>query len=248
MNNVFQELQLASSYSAPSESPSPARLVRNRSPRRRFSTNPLTVASYANIVNIVKAQERLRDEAGQPRPRFGGGPCRSAAAVRRPPFGGGRGRRRRGDVRTGAPAAARRGAAQRLPADADDRGAQRRAVAPEPGLGLPRARPARGRGPDPRDRARRRQAVRDHRRRPRAARAAATARPPPWEMDDDRRSSRSAEIALADHADRQGRMAGRVRPATSVRSRRARETLAETRRALYRILAEDDGRRTGTDA
>ena len=49
---------------------------------------------------------------------------------------------------------------------------------------------------------------------------------------------------LADRPDRQGGVAGRRRPATSARSRRPCETLAETRRALYRILAEDgeDGR------
>ncbi len=49
----------------------------------------------------------------------------------------------------GRAAAARRGAAQRLPDHAGGRGAQRRRLAPEPRLGIPGAAAARGRGPDP---------------------------------------------------------------------------------------------------
>ena len=76
-------------------------------------------------------------------------PAGRAVRRRRPmwgrggPFGGGRGRGRAPRRRPhGAADAARRGAAQRLPADADDRGAQRRALAPEPRLGLPRRSPS----------------------------------------------------------------------------------------------------------
>src|SRR5688572_13891391 len=47
----------------------------------------------------------------------------------------------------GAAGPARRGAAQRLSADAGDRGALGRRLAPESGLRLPRAAAARGRGP-----------------------------------------------------------------------------------------------------
>ena len=95
-------------------------------------------------------------------PRCG---CASVRPLRRSRRGAaaGRGRPARWRPRPPAPRrrphraadAARRGAPQRLPADADDRGAKRRTVAPEPRLGLPDPGPARGRGPDPGDRARR---------------------------------------------------------------------------------------------
>ena len=108
-----------------------------RRPRRR--------RRYARRCEDLERLAALRQHARRPVRRSGrfgrggGGPVRRRP---RPPAP-----RRRP---AGAADAARRGAAQRLPADADDRGAQRRPVAPEPRLGLPDAGPARGRGPDPR--------------------------------------------------------------------------------------------------
>ena len=83
----------------------------------------------------------------RPAPMRGGPFWRTAArwSVRRRP--GSPAPRRRQD---GGADPARRGAAQRLPADADDRGAKRRPVAPEPRIDVSDARPTRGRGPDPR--------------------------------------------------------------------------------------------------
>ena len=126
---------------------------------------------------------------------FGAG--RRSGRTRPDRFGGGRGRRRRGDVRTGAAAAAGRGGPQRLPADADDRGAQRRAVAPEPRLGLPDAGPARGRGPDPgveRDGAKLFEITDAGPRAPRRARGRAG---PMGRPDEDPAARTLAELALA---------------------------------------------------
>ena len=118
--------------------------------------------------------------AGRPVAR---GTRRRLSPLRRRRFGGfgfGGGRRGDGAGAQGAArrhphrgaAAARRGAAQRLPDHAGGRGAQRRRLAPEPRLGLPAPCAARGRGPDPLRGGRRAQALRDHRRGPRPRRRA----------------------------------------------------------------------------
>ena len=89
--------------------------------------------------------------------RMRGGPFGGPGALRpRDGRGRGRGRARRGDVRLALLRLLAEEPAQRLSADADDRGAQRRPLAPEPRLGLPHAGSARGRGPDPVGRGRRR--------------------------------------------------------------------------------------------
>ena len=143
-------------------------------------------------------------------------PSATSEADRRRLAGGraGRGRKaRRGDIRTAALAAACRGAAQRLPDHAGGRGAQRRRVAAEPRLGLPRARAARGRGPDPLRGDRRAQGLRADRRGTEARRGTRPGAPAPWEqMSGDvtaevveiRRIMREVDVRLrSGHAHRQ---------------------------------------------
>ena len=104
----------------------------------------------------------------------------------------------RGHPHRGA-AAARRGAAQRLPDHAGGAGAQRRRLAPEPRLGLPRPAAARGRGPDPLRGARRAQGLPAHRRRPRPRRGARSRAARPLGADE-RRRRREGPRARQDHA------------------------------------------------
>src|SRR3954468_11229001 len=107
------------------------------------------------------------------------------------------------------PAAPRRGAAQRLRAHAGDRGAQRGRLAPEPRLDLPRARPARGRGPcrgdeGPRPR------VRPHRHGPRARRVASRGARRALEGRQRRLPEGSRRAARSDDAARRRGDAGRL--------------------------------------
>ena len=183
----------------------------------------------------------LRHMRGGPRSADRGGRRRAVRRRPRPPAP-----RRRPD---GGADPARRGAAQRLPADADDRGAQRRPLAPEPGLGLPDARPARGRGPDPRDRARRAPSCSSSPTRA-GSRLAAVRRPDraPWEDEDDPDGRSIPEIASL--IIQIGKAAWQV--AQEGDERQVREGVRDARRDPpgavrdprrgHRRRAEDDGR------
>ena len=137
------------------------------------------------------------------------------------------------------PAPARRGAAQRLPGDAGAREPQRRRVAAEPRLGLPRAPAARRRGPRPQRGPRRRQRLRAHRRGPQARRGAPRAARDAVGAGGRGRCRRACASSAASSqqvaiATRQVMHAGTV-----AQAKEASEILANTRRALYRILAEE---------
>ncbi len=135
----------------------------------------------------ASAPARSATSAGGP---FGGSGQRAARSrsqgpPRRHPHGGA--------------AAAGRGAAQRLPDHAGGGGAQRRRLATEPRLGLPGARAARGRGPDPLGGDRGAQAVRAHRRRTQAfVQERGTDKPAPWEQMSGEFSSQAHELGQAD--------------------------------------------------
>ena len=156
-----------------------------------------------------------------------------------PGFGAPRGRRaRRGAVKAAVLVPAGRGAPQRLRADAGDRGPQRGRLAPEPRLDLPGAGDDGGRGPDQGRRLRRPACLRDHRRRPRAPRAARRRRPAPWEPAEDDVSDGTVELG---RTIRQVGMAVRQisEVGTAEQLKQAEQVLAETRRSLYGLLAED---------
>ncbi len=202
---------------------------------------------YGNIDDLERLAA-LRHMRGGP---FGGPP--PGWTVRRRPGSTPAWRRQGGGADP-----ARRGAAQRVPADADDRGAERRPVAPEPGLGLPDARPTRGRGTDPRGRARRDQAVRADRRRPGAGTAV---RRPPGAMGRGRGGRRTLDPRdrLAGRPDRQGgvaggagrrrapgaegvRDAGRDAPGAVRDPRRGTRRRTRTRTPPRNVYERDDGR------
>ena len=117
-------------------------------------------------------------------------------------------------------------------------------MAPEPRLGLPHAGAARGRGPDPvrrRPTASRRFEITDAGREHLESRAD---EPEPWQPVDD--EGENAITELAPLVIQIGKAAWQVATVGDEAQRaRAIEVLAETRRALYRILAEDAGGRRG---
>ena len=158
-----------------------------------------------------------------------GGPC------------GGRGRGARAPRRRPRRAAhpARRGAAQRLPADAGDRAPQRGRLAPEPRLGLPGAPAARGRGPGALRGDRRPQAVPPHRRGPRGRRGGRR-RGRAVGRGQRRPSTPTSGSCSTSPARSAWRSSRSPRPARAEQLAAAREVLTNARRALYGILAEDE--------
>ena len=138
----------------------------------------------------------------------------------------------------GCAAAARGGAAQRLPDHAGGPGAQRRHLEPEPRLGLPGAGAARGRGPDPHpgEDGRKLFAITDEGRAVVAERGAE--RPAPWEQAGDGAGGAHElgrlmrEVASAFMQVMRTGSEGQIAKAAGV--------LADTRRDLYRILADGD--------
>ncbi len=182
------------------------------------------------------AAHHVRHFAYGPRGEFGG------------PFGGfghrggprGRGRKaRRGDIRTAAllllAEEPRNG--YQIMQEVQERSAA--GVAPEPGLGLPGAAAARGRGPDPLAGDRRAQAVRHHRRRPKFVDERGSERPAPWDEMGEEYSGNAHEL---------GRLMREVafaftqviRTGSEAQISSAGEVLSSTRRDLYRILADGD--------
>ena len=177
-----------------------------------------------------------RGRSGGPRGEFGGffggfGPGGPGG-----PRGRGRGRKaRRGDIRTAALLLLAEEPRNGYPIMQEIEERCERRLAPEPGLGLPGARAARGRGPDPLGGGRRAQALRDHRRGPRAARQAPGGRAGAMGYAGGRRLARRAGAVRPDAPGRHRRRAARADG--------HREPIAEAKQGA---VARRDARSTGS--
>ena len=131
-----------------------------------------------------------------------------------------------------------RGAAQRLPADAGDRAPLGRRLAPEPRLGLPGPPAARGRGPGRPDRGGP-QGLHAHRHGPAHVEERRDELGAPW---DDVKGDAGEGVGDLMEVMRPLGMAlfQLTHSGTDLQRREALEVLNETRRKLYRILADED--------
>ena len=167
-----------------------------------------------------------------------------ALAPARGPRGRGR-KARRGDIRTAALLLLAEEPRNGYPIMQEVEERSERRLAPEPRLGLPGARAARGRGPDPLEESEGRKlfAITDAGRAGR--RGARRSAPAPWEQMSDELQPAGAGARPADARGRRSPSRRSCAPAARRRCGGQARCWPETRRDLYRILADGRG---GADA